>query len=299
MIGQFKKSRLGQIVITSFIVASITTSVVVGLYETIRIPTLNGQLSFREDKINDLESQIKDEKDKTKMLYADIDKEKLESTKWKNSSEQSLNEIDQLSTKLRQSQAGQATLTQELNALKIGGLAKSGTATNNADSSKSSNINFEQAVLLISDQEDAAFLAVDNKITDLRLVSYFMYSQELETIRSKNPSRIEDIGPFTQNLILRIRDYYDFRLTLEQLRAFTSKEILEQYRQVLGNFDKSEPSIFLTHVRQKPELLSHLSDLTKKLKANENSAGWNTNAVSLVNGFMGLTTNSPVVAPVR
>lgn len=293
MIGQFKKSRLGQIIITAFIVASITTSVIVGLYETIRMPTLNGQLAIREDKINDLESQIKDEKDKSKSLTADIDKEKLESTKWRSNSEQSLSEIGQISTKLRQAQEGQAKLTQELNTLKIGGLVNSAANTNNADSSKGLKVNFELAVLSVSDQEDAAFLAIDKNITDLRLTSYFMHSKEIEAIRSKVPGRIEDFAPFTQNLFSSVGNYYDFRLTLEQLRVFTSKEILEYYRHMLANFDESEPSKFLSQVRHKSELLTHLTDLTKRLKANENPSGWNTNGVSMLRA--GLKKRKPVM----
>src|ERR1017187_2206326 len=93
MIDQFKKSRFGQLVLTFFIAASLASGVVVWLYESIRIPTLNGQVSFRDDKIKDLESEVQRITDAKKEASQELELEKIQCANLKNNLAQSTNEF--------------------------------------------------------------------------------------------------------------------------------------------------------------------------------------------------------------
>ena len=110
MIDQFKKSRFGQIVLTFFIAATITSGVVVWLYEAIRIPTLNGQISFRDDKIKNLESDVQRITDAKKDATQELEFEKIQSANLKSNLAKSTNEFKALADKLNQLQEENAKL---------------------------------------------------------------------------------------------------------------------------------------------------------------------------------------------
>ena len=114
MIDKFKKSHLGQLLITAFLVASVVAGVVIWFYESIRIPTLVEQIAFREDKINSLEVAVSKAKEQNRGLESAIENEKLESTKWMASAKQSADELSQVSEKLQGAQEQQIRTAQEL-----------------------------------------------------------------------------------------------------------------------------------------------------------------------------------------
>ena len=299
MIESFKKSRIGQVVITAFLVASVTGGAAMWLYESIRIPALTGQLAFREDKLKDLKAQIQKEKDSNKALVAALENERLQSAKWKSSAELTREEFGQISAKLREAQDEQRRLTQELVTLKLNrAIPNPAPATNTVatQTNASFTMDFEEAVLSYAEQEDMALLIVDNQLTDLRLVSYANFIQEFEGLRSKIPTdnarlnaflaRPGEVTNLVAGLIQKPMQFWDFRLTLESLRTHVTKRILEHYRERLAKFSKAEGATFATQVRQRPAILGEVTQLTKALKSNESSSGWNSNATRTVTAFI-------------
>lgn len=299
MIELFKKSRFGQITITAFLAASVTAGVAAWLYESIRIPTLNGQLAFREDKIKDLEAQVQKEKDRNKALAADVENEKLQSAKWRRSSELTREELGQISAKLREAQDQQYRLTQELATWKLDRATSdpaSATNTVATQANRSLTMDFEEAVVSCGDQEDMALLILDNHLTDLRLVSYANFIQEYEGLRSKVPtdtarlnalvSHPDELTALFASIVAKPIEFLNFRLALERLRTHLTKKILESYRGKLAKFAKPTSATFAAQIRPKPEILTELTDLTKALKSNESPIGWNSNATTTVETFI-------------
>jgi hypothetical protein len=283
IVERFKKSHLGQLVI----VASIAATVVSGLYERIRLPTLAGQISYRDDKVKDFETQIQKQKDEIKEQKSELDTARIQSAKHKSTFEHAQKEIAELSAKLTQSQQAQGKLDQELNTLKLTSLQSPTTpsSTNITEAGRSVIINLEQAILATADQEDTAFLVVDNNLTELRSASYAAHVEEFRNAVSQ-PYRIQDVPAFISNAGNKVNEYYDFRLTLEKLRVVSTKETLKHYRRALVQSSKSTPDVYLSQIRQKPAIIAQIAELAKKLKAKENSDGWNKWSTKEVNDFM-------------
>jgi orotate phosphoribosyltransferase len=99
------------------------------------------------------------------------------------------------------------------------------------------------------------------------------------------PTFIQEIGGCLTSML-------EFRNTLEEMQAFTTKVILMHYRAELAEFDPSKASGFLSQVRLKPQIVTKLSDLTKKLKSNSNSPTWQTDATKAVAEFMNSSGNA-------
>lgn len=296
MIEGFRKSRLGQTVMTAFVVGSVVAGVICWVYENIRLPTLAGQLSYRDTKITDLEAQITKVTEATKLANAELETEKLRLAGWRSTSEQGKVEVADLSGKLKRAQEECGRLAGEVNSLQLRSSEAQLANTNETVLGGHLARGFEQALLLTADQEDAAFLLLDKNITEIRLASYAMYSQEFEKARSQRPSSIADISSFTSNLVAIPRGMWDLRSGLERMRAVMTRDILNHYRQKLAASGRSSPSSFLSEVRQKPACLAQVAELTRKLHSNENATAWNVRALNEVETLL-TPTNMPAVGP--
>ena len=62
-------------------------------------------------------------------------------------------------------------------------------------------------MLSVADQEDAAFLTVDNYVTELSLVSYSMFNQESEAVRSARPTDLDGLRDFIAVLMAKPIEY--------------------------------------------------------------------------------------------
>ena len=287
---RFKNSHLGQILITAVAVATLTAGVAHWFYESIRIPSMTSQIAFRDDKIKSVETELQTEREKTKALGVDLERERFQSSGLKGA-------LDQSATKLKQLQDGQMSLVQELTSLKLKQVQSGGISrTNDADNHDRVGlaIDVEQAVNLAADQEDAAFLSVSHDLTELRLCAYAVFSSSAHQAQSTALAKVAtrtavDLPAFIQEIGGCLTSMLEFRNTLEEMQAFTTKVILTHYRAELAKFDPSKASAFLAQVRLKPQIVSKLSDLTKKLKSNSNSPTWQTDATKSVAEFMSLS----------
>ncbi len=293
MIDKFKKSHLGQMLLISFVVASVVAGSVIWFYESIRIPTMTGQLAFRDDKIRSLENAAAKEKEKTKELTTTIEKEKLELDKWKINAKQTSDELSYVGEQLRLSQKKHLKITQELTSTKM--KLKSALQKNVVVNPPINfALSFEDAVLSVADHEDTAFLTIGNYVTELRLFSYHMFMQDYQSSLTKlltlnDPDYTKS---FTTDMFSKSIAFRDFVLTLEGLRVYVMKRILDYYREKLTKFNNRTTANFLSDVRQQTAILTELGKLTKKLKSNDNPTGWNLSATKTVNNFMG-TNKAP------
>jgi hypothetical protein len=290
---RFKNSHLGQILMTAVAVATLTAGVAHWFYESIRIPAMTSQIAFRDDKIKSLETELQTDREKTKALGVDLERERFQSSGLKGA-------LDQSTTKLKQLQDGQMSLVQELNSLKLKQVQSGGISrTNEADNHDRVGlaIDVEQAVNLAADQEDAAFLSVSHDLTELRLCAYAIFSSSASHAQSTALAKVAtrtavDMPTFIQEIGGCLTSMLEFRNTLEEMQAFTTKVILMHYRAELAEFDPSKASGFLSQVRLKPQIVTKLSDLTKKLKSNSNSPTWQTDATKAVAEFMNSSGNA-------
>ena len=284
MIERFKRSRFGQTVIACFVVVSVATAVIIWLYESIRIPALNERISIREDRIKALEDAAQ--------------KEGLNFANLKSISERCSNENIQLSAKFQLLQQDYAQLVnrEALNSLYA--------ATNSIRLQESNDVrqlvgfNLEQAVFSVGDQEDLSSFEIERTITELKSVSDRKYDSEIASMIDKLPnlkfSTQSDIYEYFKSYGLVIGQYFSCQLNLDALRVFATKNVHTQYRYELASIEKTLPTIFYTRIREKPEILTPLSDLATALKEENRFVGWNSNASSLVTIFM--KSNSPIRA---
>src|SRR5688572_13312429 len=114
MLEKLKKSRAGQAILLAFAVTSVSVAVVVWMYESIRIPTLSGQVQFRDDKLKSVEDDLQKQHEKTSQAEEDVKRERAEASKWKTSNDQAAVEISQLARKLQDSQNAHAKALEEL-----------------------------------------------------------------------------------------------------------------------------------------------------------------------------------------
>ena len=185
MIDKFKNSSIGQMLIAAFFGASVVAGIVIWFYESIRIPTLTGQLAFQENRVNSLEDSVVKEKEKTKILETAIENEKIESAKYRAIAKQTADELGQVGDKLRRTKEEQVKISKELSAAKMDRLKSEPSKAGVTNHPKGVAISFENAVLSAADKEDVAFLVIDNYVSELRLVSYSMFIQEWESNYSK------------------------------------------------------------------------------------------------------------------
>src|ERR1039458_2735698 len=285
----FKNSHAGQILMTAFATASVTVGVTHWFYESIRIPTLSGQVAYRDDKIKSIEADLQSEREKAKASAVDLEKERFQSSGLKLA-------LDQSATKLKQSQDDQMRLTQEMNTLKVkqiqtGGIAR--TNENDGHDHAGFAISLEQAVHLAGDQEDAAFLSVSRDCTELRLSAYTSFALSLNELGAKRPPTLEGLTNMLQQMGEQIGALTLFRNALDDLRAFTTKAVLAHYRTEMATFDPSEPGEFLSRIRLKPEIITKVSELALNLKNNGQTARWNLESAGSMEAFIGSTNNSP------
>lgn len=276
MIKAFIRSRLGQIILISFAVASVAAGVMVWVYESIRIPTLNERISMRDDKI--------------KALEGDVQKEGLTSLKWKTVLEQCTNEIAQLTAKLQQSHEDYARLVERQALSALYAATNSNPLVKSNELGQPFGINLEQAVFSVGDQEDLSFFMIEKIISELKSISDRQYASEMAdfivkdaTVKTTNQAVIVKMF---MSFGLKIGQWFGFRLNLEELRAFMTKSILTHYRDELAKADRNSPGIFYSRIREKPEILASLAELGTTLQATDNPVGWNSNASSLVLTFM-------------
>ena len=152
-------------------------------------------------------------------------------------------------------------------------------------------------MLSVADQEDAAFLTVDNYVTELSLVSYSMFNQEFEAVRSARPTDLDGLRVFIAVLMAKPIEYRNCAQTLQGLRIQVAQKLLQFYRQKLTKFESSSFTAFLSDIRQKPPILTDLGELVKGLKSNENPTGWNTNATKIVGEFVSAKLGAAELKP--
>lgn len=292
MIDKFKNSSIGQMLIAAFVFASVTAGSIIWFYESIRIPTLASQLAFQENMAKNLEDTVIKEKEKTKELVTSIENEKIESVKYRTSAKQTLDELSQVGEKLRQSQEKEVRITKELSAAKMDLLKFESQKTEVNNSPNGVEINFEEAVLSAADKEDAAFLTIDNYVSDLRLISYSMLTQEINEIQSEIMT-IKSVDALTKlftDILEKSISYRDFTIKLERLRVHARRRILDHYRQKLKKFEHNSSDTFLSDIRQQTLILTGLEEFVKKLKSSENLENWHINATKSIDEF--INTNS-------
>lgn len=182
--------------------------------------------------------------------------------------------------------------TKELSATKMERLKFEPPKTVVTNPSNGVSISFEEAVLSVADKEDAAFLAIDKYVSDLRLVSYHMFIQESGEVQSKiiKSQNVEGMVKLLPGIIEKSNSCNAFVLKLESLRVHVTKRILEHYRQKLKNFEHHASVAFFSDIRQQTQILAELGELVKKLKSIENHENWNTNATKSIDEF--ISTNN-------
>ncbi len=197
-----------------------------------------------------------------------------------------------MSEKLQQAQKEQARLTKELSITKIDLLKLWPSKNIVTNASNGVTIGFEEAVLTAADKEDAAFLAIDNYLSNLRLISYSMFINEYGVIKSKfkENKNTDVLTILFTDCMATISFYHNFNHKLESLRINLSKRIREHYRQKLKKFEQDASVAFFSEVRQQPQILIELGQLVKELKSIEDSKNWNTNATKTIKEF--ISTNS-------
>jgi len=281
--------------ITAFIVASVVAGIVIWFYESIRIPTMAGQIAFREDKIKSLENLILKGEERLKELESAFENKKIESAKWMASANQSADEFRRVSEKLLRANEQLVKVTQEFNTIKMDRqkevVLKPVVNAHPAEGTA----NFEEAVVSVADKEDVAFLIIDKYVTELQLVSYVNFAQDFEDARTElNTSRsTDDVASHFASVFKKIIEYRDFILKLEKLRVHLMKKILEYYRLKLKKFEHQGSVAFRSDVRQQSKILTNFEELVKRLKSNENPNDWNENAIKVVDEF--LSANSTLV----
>jgi hypothetical protein len=290
MIDQFKKSRFGQIVLTFFIAATITSGVVVWLYEAIRIPTLNGQISFRDDKIKNLESDEQRITDAKKDATQELEFAKLQLANLKSNLAQSTNEFKALAEKLNQIQDENAKL--------------SGHTINipqtNYPYSESNHPAPSDRFKRIADQSQISLLQIDSTLTELRLKSYAMFNLELQQIQSSTLAQLNVSAqiPVTQmtdhlvatftNATQLIHEYYGFRISVEALRSYSYKKIFNHYQTLLAQASQGEDAPLLD--LPKPEIVQTIMDMTSDLETNQVVRNWNSQNAKVIDDFLAKAT---------
>lgn len=281
----------------AFAVVSVSVAIVSWFYESIRIPTLNGQLAFRDDKLKAVELEVQKEHEKVKATEENLSIAKAELSKWRGNSEQAFAEISQLSVKLQQLQEAHAKAIQDFSTLKLTRKANENLQSSSSNLRARSGLNFEQMVYSVAAQEDAAFLTIDKKVTDLRFTAYAMMRSEVDELTDQHPTHIDDLKSFSERLVTTVRQYWEFRVALERLRVHAINIILAHYRKELANSEKLVPNEFLSNTRKKPAIVEKTDELAKKLLARTESAQWNSNAIKIVDTFIASNKVTSVVGP--
>jgi hypothetical protein len=286
MIDQFKKSRFGQLVLTFFIAASLASGVVVWLYESIRIPTLNGQVSFRDDKIKDLESEVQRITDAKKEASQELELEKIQCANLKNNLAQSTNEFTALADKLKQLQEDNTKLS----------AYKMTPAQTNYSKDEYNHAVPSDRLRRIADQSQISLLQIDSSLTELRLESYAMYNRELQQFRESAQSQVQvstqiplaQISDQISGIITKtaqlIHSYYGFRISIENLRAHSYKNIFHHYQTLLSQ-PSQDGNSQLSDLPQ-PEIVQIVLDMTRNLKTNQIVTNWNSQSAKVIDDFL-------------
>ena len=289
MIARFKKSKTGQLAIVAFTCVSITAAIVIWFYESIRLPTLSGQLAFRDDKIKAADTDLQKEKDKARTLDEQLKNERAETEKARTLADTSAVEIKRLSTQLKDVQEMHARVVAELNSVKLS-LVQTNVATKTSSEAPRA-LGFPQIISLTSDQEDAAILAVDKPVSDLRLAAYGMMRQEFDSVQKETPATMEAVKLYAERLVTVPREYWEFRVTLEQLRTHGRELIHLHYHDRLKSAETLTTDRFLETIREKPEVLNQIADFARRLQRIETFTKWNSNASASATQFLETNRN--------
>ena len=276
---------------TFFLAASITSAVVVWLYEAIRIPTLNGQISFRDDKIKNLESDVQRITDAKKDATQELEFEKIQSANLKNNLAQSTNEFKALADKLNQIQDENAKLSGHNINLAQTNYSKA------EDNHSTPSDHFKR----IADQSQISLLQIDSSLTELRLESYAMFNRELQQFQISAQAQVQVLAqiPVAQmsDQILKaiakstqlVHDYYGFRISVENLRSYSYKNIFNHYQALLFQASQGGNSPLLE--LPKPEIVQIVADMTSGLKTNQIVENWNLRNANVIDDFLTKATS--------
>jgi hypothetical protein len=150
--------------------------------------------------------------------------------------------------------------------------------------------NFKQ----IEDQSEISLLQIDNSLAALRLASYGTYTHAFQAYLTAPDSLMSSTTPFSTAVDLNrkrisdgnklLNDYYGFRLSLENLRAYSYRHVFQYYQNLLLRAKQGEE--FSLSDTDKPLVVQAVADMAKSLGATQDTADWNTKSATVIDKFL-------------